>query len=81
MIDIASTTAPQHHPFLPSPVRRRRRNSSKNALEAYRHHAHREKYHRNADRKPSTATPYPSESYLIAIPIVRQSASASLKSP
>jgi hypothetical protein len=81
MINIASTTAPQHHPFLPLTARQCRRRSPTDAPDAYRQHHHHEKNHCSANAERPLATLYPSQSSLIVIPITRQRTPASLKSP
>jgi len=81
MIEITPSATSQHHPLLPLAARQCRRRSSNDAPDAYRRHAHHEKYHRNAGSKRSIATPYPSKSSLIAIPITRRRTPAILKTP
>jgi len=81
MIEITPSATSQRHPFLPPVVRRRRRRSLDNALDASRQHRHHEKHQRIADRQRPLATLHPWQSSLIAIPIVRRRKPATLKSP
>jgi len=81
MIDIASTTAPKHHPFLPLAARQCRCRSLDEAPRTAHEHQHAAEPDLDAAGKRALATFHPSKSPSIAVPTARKRTLALLKTP
>ena len=81
MIDIASTTAPKHHPLLPLAARRRRRRLLDDAPRTSHGNRRAAEPDLHAGGKRSRATLHRSKSSTIAVPTARKRTLAVLKTP